>query len=71
MHRVLCFGCGNSHKTLPYSSFASFCPVLSAARQKAQLIHNQELKGVDTESIGADEFWSFVETSRNIATTKS
>ena len=43
--------------------------IINAASQKAQMMHNQALKAVDTESIGADEFWSFVERSRNTATT--
>jgi hypothetical protein len=35
--------------------------LVRAASQKAQMIHNQELGQVETEAIGADEFWSFVE----------
>jgi lambda repressor-like predicted transcriptional regulator len=42
--------------------------VINAASQKAQMLHNQELKAVDTESIGASEFWSFVERSKNTVT---
>jgi transposase-like protein len=52
-------------------AYETIVSVINAASQKAQLIHNQALKDVDAESIGADEFWSFVEKSRNIATTRS
>lgn len=45
--------------------------VIDAASQKAQMMPNQELKGVATESISADEFWSFVEKSRNTVTTRN
>ena len=43
--------------------------VIDAARQKAQMIHNQALKAVETEAMGADEFWSFVEKGRTPVTT--
>lgn len=52
-------------------AYETVVSVIDAASQKAQMIHNQELKNVDTESIGADEFWSFVQKSRNNATTTS
>jgi lambda repressor-like predicted transcriptional regulator len=52
-------------------AYETVVSVIDAATHKAQMVHNQELSDVDTESIGADEFWSFVEKSRNTATTKS
>jgi len=50
-------------------AYETVVSIINAASQKAQMIHNQELKAVDTESIGADEFWSFVEKSRRTAMT--
>lgn len=49
-------------------AYETVVSVIDAASQKAQMMHNQELKAVATESIGADEFWSFVEKSKNTAT---
>jgi hypothetical protein len=34
--------------------------VVRATSQKAQLIHNEEVKAVATEQVVADEMWSFV-----------
>lgn len=39
--------------------------VVRAASQPAQLIHNGEVHGVDTEAINADELWSFVQRSKS------
>jgi lambda repressor-like predicted transcriptional regulator len=50
-------------------AYETVVSVIAAASRKAQMIHNHELNAVETESIGADEFWSFVEKSRNTATT--
>jgi len=50
-------------------AYETVVSIINAASQKAQMMHNQELKAVDTESIGADEFWSFVEKSRRTAMT--
>jgi len=50
-------------------AYKTVVSVIAAASQKAQMIHNQALKAVETEAIGADEFWSFVEKSRNTVTT--
>jgi transposase-like protein len=52
-------------------AYETVVSVIDAASQKAQMVHNQELQNVDTESIGADELWSFVQKSRNTATTKN
>ena len=49
-------------------AYETVVSVIDAANRKAQMVHNQELKAVAAESIGADEFWSFVEKSRNTAT---
>ncbi len=49
-------------------AYETVVSIIHAASQKAQMMHNQELKAVETESIGADEFWSFVEKSRKTAT---
>ena len=39
--------------------------IIRAASQKAQMIHNAQVKAVETEAICADELWSFVEKNRN------
>jgi transposase-like protein len=52
-------------------AYETVVSVIDAASQKAQMHHNQELKDVDTQSISADEFWSFVENSKNTVTTRS
>lgn len=49
-------------------AYETVVSIIDAASQKAQMMHNQDLKAVDRESIGADEFWAFVEKSRNTAT---
>jgi hypothetical protein len=35
-------------------------------RQKALMIHNLEVKQIETEEVIADEMWSFVEKNRKI-----
>ena len=45
--------------------------IVQAAAQKAQTIHNNEVKNVDTDAIAADELWSFVEKNKNTAYPKS
>ncbi len=48
-------------------AYETVVSIIDAASQKAQMIHNQELQSAETEAIGADEFWSFVEKSRRTA----
>lgn len=50
-------------------AYESVVSVMPAASQKAQMLHNQELNAVETESIGADQFWSFAEKNRTTART--
>lgn len=45
--------------------------VVRASSQKAQLIHNEEVKDVDTDQVIADEMWSFVKKSKNTVPPKS
>lgn len=52
-------------------AYETIVSVIDAASQKAQMMHHQELQNVDTDSIGADECWSFIEKSRNTATTRN
>ena len=35
--------------------------IIQAAAEKAQMVHNASVQDVDTDAIGADELWSFVE----------
>ena len=48
---------------LAYDTVAN---IVQAAAQKAQMVHNAEVQAVDTDGIGADELWSFVEKNKNI-----
>lgn len=44
--------------------------IVQAAARKAQMVHNAEVQAVDTDAIGADELWSFVEKNKNTACPK-
>jgi len=46
---------------LAYNTVVS---IIRQASQKTQMIHNQEVKAVETEEISSDEMWSFVEKNR-------
>ncbi len=52
-------------------SYNTVVDVVRAASQKAQLVHNEEVKDVETEQVVADEMWSFVKKSKNIVPPKS
>lgn len=41
--------------------------LVRAASQKGQMVHNAEVRAVDTDAIAADEFWSFVEKNKRTA----
>lgn len=45
--------------------------VVRAASQKAQMIHNEEVKDVETEQVIADEMWSFVQRSKSNVAQKN
>ena len=49
---------------LAYNTVVS---IVRAASQKAQLVHNGEVKAVETEEVSADEMWSFVSKNRSNA----
>lgn len=53
---------------LAYNTVVS---IVRAASQKAQLVHNGEVKAVETEEVSADEMWSFVSKNRNNANPKN
>jgi transposase-like protein len=40
--------------------------VIREASQKAQMIHNEEVKEVETEQIVADEMWSFIKKTEKL-----
>jgi len=46
---------------LAYNTVVS---IIRQASQKAQMIHNQEVKDVETSAVSSDEMWSFVEKNR-------
>lgn len=39
--------------------------IVQAASNKGQMVHNACVQAVDTDAIGADELWSFVEKNKN------
>lgn len=39
--------------------------VVRAASYRAQLVHSEEIKDINTEEIVADEMWSFIQKNRN------
>jgi transposase-like protein len=49
---------------LAYNTVVS---IVRAASQKAQLVHNAEVKAVQTEEVSADEMWSFVQKNKSNA----
>jgi transposase-like protein len=51
-------------------SYNTAVSLIRAASQKAQMVHNAEIKSVDTDAITADELWSFVEKNRSTACPK-
>jgi len=46
---------------LAYNTVVS---IIREASQRAQMLHNQEVKAVDTAEVSSDEMWSFVEKNR-------
>ena len=52
-------------------SYNTVVDVVRAASQKAQLVHNEEVKDVETDQVIADEMWSFVKKSKNTVPLKS
>lgn len=52
-------------------SYNTVVDVVRAASQKAQLVHNEEVKDVETDQVIADEMWSFVKKSKNTVPPKS
>lgn len=52
-------------------AYGTVVSLVRASSQKAQMIHNQEVKQIETRSVSADEMWSFVKKNRKIAAQKS
>ena len=44
-------------------AYGTVVSLIRDASQKAQMIHNAEVKQVEAEEVSADEMWSFVEKS--------
>jgi len=53
---------------LAYNTVVS---IVRAASQQAQLVHNTQVQGVQTEGVSADELWSFVSKNRSNASPTS
>ena len=52
-------------------SYNTVVDLVRASSQKAQLVHNEEIKDVETDQVIADEMWSFVKKSKNAVPRKS
>lgn len=52
-------------------AYGTVVSVIRAASHKAQIIHNEEIKQVEPETVNADEMWSFVQKNRKNACQKS
>lgn len=65
---------GSSLRGIARTSGLAYNTVVSlvrAASQRAQQIHNAQVKCVKTEDVSADEMWSFVKKSKNTASRSS
>ena len=47
-------------------SYNTVVNVVRVASQKAQLVHNEEVKDVETDQVIADEMWSFVKKAKTL-----
>ncbi len=47
---------------LAYNTVVS---IVRTASQQAQLVHNAEVRAVQTEEVSADELWSFVQKNKS------
>jgi transposase-like protein len=45
-------------------SVGTVTQIINQTAQKAQMVHNQEVRDLEVETIVADELWSFVEKNR-------
>lgn len=52
-------------------AYGTVVSVIRAASVKGQMVHNQEVQGVETNQIGADEFWSFVKKAETVPTGRN
>jgi len=52
-------------------AYGTVVSLIRAASQKAQLVHNQEVRDVDCEQVVADEMWSFIKKNRSTAARKT
>ncbi len=54
-----------------HRAYGTVVSIVRRASQKAQLVHNQAVQAVDTQSIVADEMGSFVQKNKNAACPKN
>jgi len=54
-----------------HRAYGTVVSLIRAASQKAQLVHNQEVRDVDCEQVVADEMWSFIKKNRSTVTRKT
>lgn len=52
-------------------SYNTVVDVVRSASQKAQLVHNEEVKEIETEQVIADEMWSFVQKNKSTVPQES
>ena len=53
---------------LAYNTVVS---IVRAASQKAQMVHNAEVKAVQTDEVSGDEMWSFISKNRSSVVPKN
>ena len=52
-------------------AYGTVVSIVRAASQKAQMVHNEEVKEVKTETLSSDEMWSFVQKNKKTVCQKS
>ena len=52
-------------------AYGTVVSIIRATSQKAQMIHNEEIKQVKTKTVSSDEMWSFVQKNRKTACQKN
>ncbi len=59
---------GSSLRGVSRTTKLAYNTVVSLVRKvsvKGQMVHNEEVKQIETEKLAGDEFWSFVQKNKN------
>ncbi len=52
-------------------AYGTVVSIIRASSTKGQLVHNQQVQAVETQEIGADEFWSFVKKAEAVSSRRT